>query len=386
MKTKNLSHFKPPWILIIPLLCVVLQIAFAQNEMQDPNNPPSPKIKLQEQTIDFGTVNSGTTVKAEINFTNQGNAPLEIKKLKTSCGCMTGSLVQNIYQPGQTGNIEIAYKTKNRKGPTKGYVIISSNDPQQPNVKVNLKANVIQLIETKPASLIFSDLKPGQRMSKSIQVKTKKPLLIDAAIQSPEQKEIKINITPKQQNVTEKGAEFIVSVTPSVIGRFSNAVIFKAQKDSENPIELNTTLVAIVQGPVIAAPQYLFTSIIEGKVKEKTIRLSSRDPNTPLTIEQLDYDKKLLDIKLNHTENNSIINLLVNIDPNALGDKINMTSKITIKAKANAESTTLLIPVKVYKRIIKTDDQPSAKRSRKKSTTTKKTIKIPKKRLSTRSF
>ncbi|MHC4266227.1 MAG: DUF1573 domain-containing protein [Planctomycetota bacterium] len=352
MLAKKQVPFITVSLILSTLFFLNIQIAFAaEDDTSTKIAGPVPKLQIQNKTIDFGQVYSDTIVTADIKFTNEGDAPLEIKKIKPSCGCMAGKLTQKIYQPGESGTINLSYKTKNKKGPSKGTVIISSNDLKQPNAKVALKADVIQLIQRTPSVLSFRNLDVGQSITKSIHVTTKKPLLIEAAVRLPEDENLKIEITPKQQNVTDKGADFNVTVTPSAIGRYTNGINLTSKKGLENPIVINSSLLAVVQGPVIASPQFIYFSVVKGKAKARTINLSSKDPNVPLVIEKINYDKELLDIKVNPAENDHTANLLVSFKPKTPSDIKSKTTNIKIEAKSGTESTTLLIPVKVHKRI-----------------------------------
>ncbi|MHC4132118.1 MAG: DUF1573 domain-containing protein [Planctomycetota bacterium] len=345
--------------LIITLLCLSLQIVFAAEDNTSPKNAVLvPKLKIQNKTINFGKVYGSTTVKGEIKFTNEGDAPLKIKKVKPSCGCMAGKLTKKVYQPGESGTIKVSYKVKNRKGPAKGTFTINSNDPKQPNAKVNLKANAVLLIETTPANLTFSNLEVGESTTKKIHVTTKQPLLVEAAVRFQENENLKVEITPKQQNITDKGADFNITVTPSVIGRHTNGIAFKSKEGLENPIEINSSLVAVAEGPVIAKPKYLFFTIVQGEAKDRALHLSSKDPNATLTIEKLDYDKKMLDIVENKTDKKNVANLLVSPKLEALSDTNQLKTRIKIKAKVDAKSTNLSIPVSLYKRASKTKQPP----------------------------
>ncbi|MHC4758589.1 MAG: DUF1573 domain-containing protein, partial [Planctomycetota bacterium] len=336
--------------LIITLLFVAAQTAFAQDENLDPNNTPAPELKFANKTIDLGKAWGGTKIKANIKFTNEGNAPLEIKKVKPSCGCMASKLEQKIYQPGETGAIDLSYQVKNRTHLAKAYVVITSNDPQHPNTKVNLKANVTQLIETEPRYLTFSNLEVNKSTTKSIHVKTKKPLLVKTDLQFPDIEDCKIEITPKEQTVTNNGADFNITVTPSAIGRFTNGIIIKSEDENKNPIESRTNLTAMATGPVIASPKYLFINVVKGKTRQRKLQLKSKDPNEPLTIEQIDYDKEMINIKVNPTEKTSTIDLLVNPDPNATSKKSQVKSTIKIKAKTGSQTADLSIPISLYYR------------------------------------
>ena len=45
------------------------------------------KIKFETETIDYGTIEKGADGVRVFKFTNVGDAPLIISKVKSSCGC-----------------------------------------------------------------------------------------------------------------------------------------------------------------------------------------------------------------------------------------------------------------------------------------------------------
>jgi hypothetical protein len=348
MRTKCHTKLKSVCFLIITLSFIAGQTAFALDEKLDPNNITAPELKISKKTIDLGKAWGGTKIKTSIEFTNEGNAPLNITKVKPSCGCMASKLQQNIYQPGETGTIDLSYNVKNRTHLAQGYVVIASNDPQQPNTKINLKADVTQLIETTPMYLTFNNLEINQATAKTIHVKSKIPLLVKTDLLSPDMENCKIEITPKEQTVTNKGADFNVTITPSVIGRISNSIIIKSTDENENPVEVKTNLTANAIGPVLVSPKFLFITVVKGKARQTKLRLNSKDPNAPLTIEQIDYDKDIIDIKVNQAEKTSALNLLVSSNPKAAGKKTQIKSTVKIKAKAGNQVADLSIPLSVY--------------------------------------
>jgi hypothetical protein len=323
----------------------------AQEANQDQEKPAAPKIKFSEDTIDFGTTNGGTELKAEIKFTNEGDAPLRIRRVLPSCGCMTGNLKKKVYQPGQSGIIDFTYEVKNKKGPATGQVTITSNDPDKPSVKVKIKVDVIQLIETKPGLITFPKIENKESSTGKIYVTAKKPLLVEASLLNPEQEGIEIEVTPKQQTVTEKGAVFNITLTPSVVGRYTNRVILKAKKDLEKPITIKTSLIANVTDIVAASPKSLVFPVEKGQSITRAIMVrNSDDVNEPISIEHLDYDKEMLEINEEPTENKGIIKLLVSSKPTDLVTGRHQKSNIKIKSKTQGQTVELSVPARFYKK------------------------------------
>src|SRR5262249_8072316 len=67
----------------------------------------APRIQFSTPTFDFGKVEAGTAIKHDFIFTNTGNAVLEIRDVKPSCGCTTAGQWDRLVQPGKTGSIPV---------------------------------------------------------------------------------------------------------------------------------------------------------------------------------------------------------------------------------------------------------------------------------------
>ena len=115
------------------------------------------KIKFKTETIDYGTIEKGADGVRIFEFTNDGDAPLIISKVKSSCGCTIPSWPDKPIMPGQTGQIEVKYDTK-RVMPIRKTITVTSN-AERPTVALKIKGNVIDpnktsVLEKKDKSLI----------------------------------------------------------------------------------------------------------------------------------------------------------------------------------------------------------------------------------------
>lgn len=101
-----------------------------------------PKIYFLETQFDFGKVKEGDVVSHTFKFINNGKTTLDIKDIKTSCGC-TAALVSNKkIEPGKDGTIKVDLNTKNRDGRMSRTITVSSNDPEEPNKVITIFADV----------------------------------------------------------------------------------------------------------------------------------------------------------------------------------------------------------------------------------------------------
>ncbi len=101
-----------------------------------------PKIFFPETQHDFGTVAEGETVTYTFKFVNKGKATLDIKDIKTSCGCTAALVSSKQIASGKEGTLKIDLDTKNRQGRMSRTITVTSNDPEEPNKVLTIYAEV----------------------------------------------------------------------------------------------------------------------------------------------------------------------------------------------------------------------------------------------------
>ncbi len=101
-----------------------------------------PRLKFKEDSWNFGKVDQGKVVTHVFSFTNQGDAPLVIKGVRSTCGCTAAIASQDKIAPGESGKIEVKLNTRGFEGRLNKYVFIDSNDPEQPQVRLTVTATI----------------------------------------------------------------------------------------------------------------------------------------------------------------------------------------------------------------------------------------------------
>jgi hypothetical protein len=99
------------------------------------------KIKFKTETIDYGTIEKGADGVRVFEFTNTGDAPLVITKVKSTCGCTVPKKPEAPIMPGETGEIEVKYDTK-RLGVIMKTILVTSN-AETSSVALKIKGKVI---------------------------------------------------------------------------------------------------------------------------------------------------------------------------------------------------------------------------------------------------
>ncbi len=104
------------------LLLIIVLIAGFQGFAQE----KKAKIEFKQTEIDYGNINKNSDGTRTFEFTNTGDAPLIINRVKSSCGCTVPSKPEKPIMPGETATIVVKYNT-HRVGPFRKTITVYSN-------------------------------------------------------------------------------------------------------------------------------------------------------------------------------------------------------------------------------------------------------------------
>jgi hypothetical protein len=121
-----------------------------------------PYMELDIDRVDLGNVSDDGTITRFFRFTNTGGSNLEIRDIKSSCGCTVPTLSKTVYRPGETGEIQVVFDPKNRSGFQNRRVTVMTNVPRQETVVLSVVANVVPLITVTPNMGSIGKLRRGE--------------------------------------------------------------------------------------------------------------------------------------------------------------------------------------------------------------------------------
>ncbi|TET23717.1 MAG: DUF1573 domain-containing protein [Candidatus Stahlbacteria bacterium] len=98
----------------------------------------APKIEVSEQSFDFGYAFVGEHYRHTFWIYNRGDEPLEIKKIRTFCGCTATELKRNQLAPGDSTSFDFIFDTHGFFAERVKWAYIRSNDPRDSLLKVNV--------------------------------------------------------------------------------------------------------------------------------------------------------------------------------------------------------------------------------------------------------
>ena len=103
-----------------------------------------PILKLSKYNYNFGTIKEGEKKETTIKVSNIGTSTLEIKNIRTSCGCMAVLMNSKKLKPHESDNLKIKFDSKNMEGDVARTITLTTNDPKNPNKVIVIIAKVIK--------------------------------------------------------------------------------------------------------------------------------------------------------------------------------------------------------------------------------------------------
>jgi hypothetical protein len=103
-----------------------------------------PDIQVPETNYDFGQVPQGEVVTIQLPVRNVGQKELRIESVSTSCGCTSATVEPMVIPPNGEAMLTINYDSGVHpdKGPIWRIIYITSNDPDTPEVQVEIRGEV----------------------------------------------------------------------------------------------------------------------------------------------------------------------------------------------------------------------------------------------------
>ncbi len=138
----------------------------------------APRVQVENPIIDFGVMGPNKRKTGKYNFKNVGQGTLKITRVKPVCGCTVPELDKKEYAPGESGTINVTYRSSTKKGAVSKHLYIESNDPENPRFQLTVKANVKLSIEATPNRLNLSTREKTDVPAITVESKDGKPFAI----------------------------------------------------------------------------------------------------------------------------------------------------------------------------------------------------------------
>ncbi len=207
---------------------VVLILGCSGHSDSDPKSDA--QLQIEDFGKDFGTVLPGESLEASIELKNIGGENLQIKNLRTSCGCAPATIEQESLSPGQTTRINVNMHAPPQPGTFNHMVLFETNDSRHQQVHMPLKGKAEWPVDVKPSMITVPTLRVGEVFSRELRVfRTDRERISGLSIKSSNSK-IKVS------KPTTRGLEQVieVSVATDKLGKIEGYLQIDT-KDSHRP-------------------------------------------------------------------------------------------------------------------------------------------------------
>ncbi len=187
---------------------------------------PTSEAVVDEQAVNFGTVEPGTVVRHQYVIKNTGQHPLDLMKITPGCGCTYVKPVDKTIWPGHAGILEVALDTHGLRGPQSKAVRVRTNEGGRPEIELRLFGEVATDVKVTPDRVVLG--RPGTPMAGSVEVVTLDPGVSVTGVRSQygqldlhqaplggSERGVKIVVTPKRNGYTGLFNDRIVVTTTS---------------------------------------------------------------------------------------------------------------------------------------------------------------------------
>lgn len=291
-----------------------------------------PVLKVENPVHNFGVMGPNQKKSGEFKFKNVGDGILKINKVKSTCGCTVPQLKKKKYAPGESGVIQVSFRSSSRQKPVTKHLYIESNDSKKPKFELTIKAQVKVNIAANPKKLNLSIVEENAGAKPiTITSKDSKTFAIKSFVSTKD-------IITTEFDPTVESTKFILE--PKVD-------IEKLKKTLKGNVKINVThpSSSVVTIPFSTKPPFelsrtrlIIQNALPGKYETKNIWVMS-NYDTKVEIESITSTKKYMEI-IGRELKDKNVKLTIKITPPQKTDKVrSFTDSLKIKLKSGDELT-----------------------------------------------
>lgn len=139
------------------LSCAVTALCAANLSAQSISDVIAP----ENRHFDFGAVPKASKVEHRFALRNPFKTDLHIQSVRTSCGCTTPSLENQVIKPGETGFVMAKFNTDRFSGEKKATLTLSIAKPYFTELQLNVKGYIRTDIVLNPGEAAFGSVPEG---------------------------------------------------------------------------------------------------------------------------------------------------------------------------------------------------------------------------------
>jgi hypothetical protein len=295
---------------------------------------------FDKEFVSLGQVEVAGDLIQEFPFRVEGNSPIQILDVKSSCGCITPTLGKRVYQPGEKDKLVFGiHAASQTEGKKRFQVSISYRQTGDiVTIPIFIDVELFKPIAVEPSTLMVhvSGSRPFRQLV-TVKDQRGQPLGdIDLATSS---QKVKARILPADgKDATLRRMEVEIS-TDFPMGKTDERILVRVQANP--PAEIVVPISIVRASRIKVLPEVLHA---KGTGKSPTWQVLVSDARgEPIRIDHVEGPGELIKVSY-PSEPTRACRLQVRVDPSALADKID--EEITVHV-AEPIATKLILPVRV---------------------------------------
>ena len=102
----------------------------------------APVAQFNVLDYDFGDMKEGDKKDYTFNLTNAGKSDLQIRNVRSSCGCTAVAPSKKVVAPGETVPIKVTFDSRGKRGRQSKSITVITNDPKNPTSTLRISCNI----------------------------------------------------------------------------------------------------------------------------------------------------------------------------------------------------------------------------------------------------
>ena len=103
----------------------------------------APRLVVDPVSFDFGDVRPGSSPSRRFRLRNAGGGSLRLVDVRSDCGCLVTRPETDLIPAGGAAELRVTLSVTDEKGPLVRTVTLRTNDPVQPEQRLEVRARVL---------------------------------------------------------------------------------------------------------------------------------------------------------------------------------------------------------------------------------------------------
>lgn len=253
-------------LLALPLLALFTP---ACREKPSPPPPPRPELVCSQPRHDFGTRIEGERLSYVFSLENRGTAPLRVLSIEKSYSCGAQNPPSRI-EPRAKARLEIVCDSEKRPGRMADVVVLHTNDPRSPELKLELAAQIQPQLALEPSEALFEQ-SFGKTERRELRLVGKRAAEARLTLLGTDDPTPRVELLPAS---TQAAAG--LSVTLAATRVETRIARVRLATGLDQPKELSVTVTWRISGDLAIDPSNPYFNLREPPPHERTLRVTSK--------------------------------------------------------------------------------------------------------------